>query len=207
MIVKKPLISIIDYGVGNHKSVYNSLSKLGFRSRITNDIELINSSDVLVLPGVGAFPEAMKKIKENGLINCLKDSYKRNKPLLGICLGMQLFTESSNEDIYTKGLGFIPGKCNMIKDKKGHIGWNSINLKEENKFLNKSNNKDFYFNHLYEYIGDEKFILANSFIKDSDKKIASIIKKENVIGLQFHPEKSQNCGLEILDNIIKYFLY
>ncbi len=202
--MRKILISIIDYGVGNQRSVLNSLRRIGFRSTISREKKELKMSDVLILPGVGTFPTAMDYLYKYDLVSFLKEAHQQNKPIIGICLGMQLLAESSTEVNFTTGLGLIPGKIESINDNKWHIGWNSLEIEEKDNLLKKNDGDSMYFNHSYSYKGPEKYIIANSRFENNN--IVSAIRKGNTIGLQFHPEKSQELGLELLKRLIEKFV-
>lgn len=200
--MSKTSIAIIDYGVGNHLSVLRTLRTLGYRAKISRDKDEIDKADVLVLPGVGAFPTAMYYLYKYDLVSYLKDAHKSCKPLIGICLGMQLFAECSKEIEFTSGLGLIPGCIEPIKEKKWHIGWNSIEASIEDNIFKLSDNESMFFNHSYCYEGPKEFIFATSSFDQKNNSIVSAIRKGKTVGLQFHPEKSQQSGLVLLDRII-----
>jgi glutamine amidotransferase len=192
-------VGVIDYGVGNHASVVNSLKRLGFRLRVSADPGTLDQADILLLPGVGAFPVAMFALKEKGLDQYLISAKAKGKPIIGICLGMQLLTSGSQEFGYTKGLDLIPGEIVPFKDSKWHIGWNAIATDPSNVLFGKSNGREFYFNHSYYYQGPEKYHAAQALEKET---FVCAIKKDKVVGIQFHPEKSQFAGLEFLETLI-----
>jgi len=206
-------ISIIDYGCGNLLSMKRALEKIGFQSKVTNNKEQILESDFLILPGVGAFKNAMKLLGENNLIDVLNDYVSnKKKRLLGICLGMQVLLTKSYEMGDHRGLDFIKGEVVQIKDKTKnrkmkipHISWSKI-------FLNKSNNEDklnfdylqleYYFVHSFLALTKEKSsILAYSNYEDV--LVPAIVMKDNILGCQFHPEKSGKNGLNFLKNLIE----
>lgn len=196
----KPIIGIIDYGLGNQASIYHTLRDLNYHARITSDQSVLSQSDLLLLPGVGAFSCAMESLVQRNLEDYLKNEAKKGRAILGICLGMQLLTESSSEYGVTKGLGLVPGSCVSFEDGIPHIGWNEVvELSSENKWIDAKQN-NFYFNHSYYYEGPEKYKLAQSFFTQD---FASIIRNENVVGIQFHPEKSQIAGRFLLKRIIE----
>ena len=202
-ITKQKTIGIVDYGIGNHNSVLRSIRRLGFRARVSNNINQLDESDILLLPGVGAFPVAMEKLHSLKLVDYLKASVQQNKPLIGICLGMQLLAESSTEYKFTKGLGLIPGTVEAIGEPRWHIGWNSLEAKENYPLLKASDGEVMYFNHSFTYRGPEEFVASSSRIKSNSSTIVSAIQRDTVIGLQFHPEKSQTAGLQLLKRIIQ----
>lgn len=205
-------IVIIDYGIGNVRSIFNAFSSQGLDPILSNNSEVILKADGLVLPGVGAFSHAMKNLKKYGLIDIIKDYAKTEKPLLGICLGMQLLLEGSEEFGYTDGIGLVKGKVIKLpinksnKAKLPHISWANIDTKAiawDNTILNDVHlNSEMYFIHSFAAnIENENEILSvtNYF----DITFCSSLKKGNIYGCQFHPEKSSKVGLKIINNFIK----
>ncbi len=199
MIAERYRVGVIDYGMGNIASLIGSLNKIGLNSIATSDRNILDSADLIILPGVGAFPAAMQELKNRDLNDYLIHNANSNKPIIGICLGMQLLSNGSYEKEYTHGLNLIPGHFIPFEGDKTHIGWSPLKLIKESNLMNKSNNEYFYFNHSYFYEGNEKYIIANSIFQN---QFASIIGQKKVIGLQFHPEKSQLSGLILLKNLI-----
>ena len=209
---KSSLITIVDYGMGNIKSIQKGFEKVGAKVLVSADPDEIRNAERVVIPGVGAFKIGMKVLLEKKIDSSLKDFVKKGNPLLGICLGMQMMMRSSEEQGLTSGLGLINGNVIRIpegsgkeKNKIPHIGWNKIyqenNLQES--ILKDVKEKDFfYFVHSFMcQIKNKKNILASS--KYNDCIITAAIQYENLIGLQFHPEKSSNIGLTILRNFLK----
>ena len=193
------MISIIDYGAGNLFSVKNALDYLGLESKITNSADDLRTADRLILPGVGAFPDAMRMLGETGLIDVIKQEVQR-KPLLGICLGMQMLFEKSYEFGETDGLGLIGGAVKLMKPEGNlpipHIGWNSLEFNEKCPLLNKCNNGEYvYFVHSFAAECDSKNVAAYC---DYGMKVPTLVFEGNVYGAQFHPEKSGETGLNIL---------
>jgi len=195
-------VAIVDYGMGNVKSIENAINHIGdFNITVTENRTVIQNADVIILPGVGAFPDAIKKLADKNLIDDLHDAVQQQKkPTLGICLGMQLLFESSEEKKLTRGLGWIPGEVLYLNPGAGlrvpHIGWNSLQIISDNSifsFLNED--KDFYFVHSLHARCDKRYVLATCDYGDA---IAAAVKNDNVIGMQFHPEKSQRNGLAAL---------
>ena len=184
------MITIIDYGMGNLKSVYNALKKVNFYCQISSEVTDIEMADKLILPGVGAFKDAMDNLQNLDLILPIRKKVNDGCPLLGICLGMQMLFEEGYECVLRKGLGF----------KIPHIGWNRLEFNRENKILNNINKESFvYYVHSFmatEMI-DENLI---AYSKYGDINIPGIVNKGNVYGMQFHPEKSGEVGLKILKN-------
>ncbi len=203
MINKK--ICIIDYGMGNIHSVYNALVSLNCNPIVTNKKEELNKADVFILPGVGAFPKAIDNLSKLNLIEEIKKQVlNKKKNILGICLGMQLFANSSEEGGFNKGLSLIPGKVidlsNQVKIRVPHIGWNSLKIYNNSLIFNKiPTEQDFYFVHRYFYQCDSKYKLA-----DTEYGIAftSAIQHNNIYGVQFHPERSHSMGIRLLKNFI-----
>ena len=204
-------VTIVDYSSGNISSVINSFKEVAQNKatiEVTSDLNKIKSSDKIVLPGQGSFKsciDALKKI--SGLNNTLNEFVIENKkPLLGICVGLQMFADVGYEENETKGLGWISGKVSKIDNQNGkfklpHIGWNQINILKDSKILKEvENNSHMYFVHSYEFIPkDNKVISATT---DYSTKVVCSVEKENIFGTQFHPEKSDKTGLKIIDNFI-----
>lgn len=188
------MIAIVDYGLGNIANVRRALEYLGYDVQLTKKPEELRQADALILPGVGHFGDAMRKLEADGLIPVLTE-LKDEKPFVGICLGMQLLYEESEEG-NVKGLGFLPGKIERIRTQLPvpHLGWNQ--LKSEDETLQ----KDVYFIHSYRAVPDE-LTVASAEYGGSD--VVGIVQKDNLIGIQFHPEKSGDAGLEILDRAMK----
>ena len=204
-------VTIVDYNSGNISSVINSfkeVAKDNVNIEITADLNKIKSSDKVVLPGQGSFKscvDALKKI--NGLIETLNEfAINNKKPLLGICVGLQMFADIGYEETETKGLGWISGKVSKIDNQNGkyklpHIGWNQINIIKQSKiFENIENNAHMYFVHSYEFLPDDKNVISAT--TDYSSNIVCSVEKENIFGTQFHPEKSDKIGLKIINNFI-----
>jgi len=194
-------IGIIDYNIGNWGSLRNALLKIGFGTIISQNHDELKKSDLLMLPGVGAFKPAINEIIKSGLDQLIYEMVKKDKPMIGICLGMQLLGRSSLENEYSKGLNLIPEDVIPIKKNSCHIGWNSIKIsKGREPLFNPSNDLNFYFNHSYGYPPNlSSSVYETTFNK---KTFTSIIKKGKIVGLQFHPEKSQKLGLKFLKELI-----
>ena len=198
------MITIIDYGMGNLKSVYNALKKVNFDCQISSEVTDIEMADKLILPGVGAFKDAMDNLQNLDLILPIRKKVNDGCPVLGICLGMQMLFDEGYECELRKGLGFIEGKIKLMNSKENlkipHIGWNRLEFNRENKILNNINKESFvYYVHSFmatEMI-DENLI---AYSKYGDINIPGIVNKGNVYGMQFHPEKSGEVGLKILKN-------
>ena len=200
-------IAIINYGMGNLRSVENAVRRLNFDPKIVSVPNELDNYDKIILPGVGSFKKAMKLLKENNWINSININVKeKKKHLFGICLGMQLLASESEEFGITKGLELIKGKIKFLgnlgcKLKIPQIGWNSIFIKKKHIFLKEiSNNIDFYFVNSYVFIPEEKsFEIAKT---NYGIDFCSIISKDNIFGAQFHPEKSSKAGRKILENFL-----
>ncbi|MFA5276239.1 MAG: imidazole glycerol phosphate synthase subunit HisH [Candidatus Omnitrophota bacterium] len=201
------MIAIIDYGMGNIHSVNKALQLLGAQTKITNNLKEIAQADKAVLPGVGAFDDAVLELEKQGLIKAIKDFVKSGKPLLGICLGLQLFFEESEEARSKKGLGLIKGSVKRFLHKDNlkipHMGWNQIKVINKTCPLFKGTNDDafVYFCHSYYPVPREHSVIAATC--DYGQEFAAAIAKDNLYGVQFHPEKSQKTGLNILEGFVK----
>jgi len=195
------MIAVIDYGAGNTKSVMRALEKNGIEAVLSQNREVISSADGLILPGVGAFPLAMEELEKRGLIQVIKEAVGKGTPLLGICLGMQLLVQSSDEHRYTKGFGFIPGGCKKIEASQNypvpHMGWNELKLTQDNDLTVGLADEYVYFVHSYAVDVPSEFILATC---EYQSDIPAIIADKNVYGTQFHPEKSGDIGHRLLRN-------
>ena len=203
------MIAVIDYGVGNLFSLLSSLNYIGLDTKLTNDIEEITNAKGIILPGVGAFRDAIGNLEKYGLKETLINEAKKGKPFLGICLGMQMLFEKSYEYGEYEGLGLINGTVEEIKKyipensdlKIPHMGWNSLIINErfkDDKILKDVDNNEYvYYVHSYFAKTDMKNIVAYS---EYGTKIPGIVKNENVYGMQFHPEKSGDTGLKLLKN-------
>ena len=204
-------VTIVDYSSGNISSVVNSFKEVGqnkAKIEVTSDLEKIKASDKIVLPGQGSFKscvDALNKIR--GLNDALNEFVLVNKkPLLGICVGLQMFADVGYEETETKGLGWISGKVSKIDNQNGkyklpHIGWNQINILKDSKiFKQVENNSHMYFVHSYEFVPTDKTVISAT--TDYSTKVVCSVEKENLFGTQFHPEKSDKTGLKIINNFI-----
>ena len=204
-------VTIVDYKSGNISSVINSFKEVAkdkVTIEVTSDLDKIKSSDKIVLPGQGSFKSCVDALNNiDGLTDTLNEfAITNKKPLLGICVGLQMFADIGYEETETKGLGWISGKVLKIDNQNGkfklpHIGWNQINIVKNSKiFKDIENNSHMYFVHSYEFVPkDEKVISATT---DYSSNIVCAVEKENILGTQFHPEKSDRIGLKIIDNFI-----
>ncbi|MGN0677528.1 MAG: imidazole glycerol phosphate synthase subunit HisH [Ruminococcus sp.] len=195
------MIAIIDYGAGNIFSVKNALDYLGLESQLTSDKDFIKSADEIILPGVGAFPSAMKMLENSGLIDTIK-SESQKKPFLGICLGMQLIFEKGYEFEECDGLGLIKGDVRKIESENliiPHMGWNKLEFLNSCRLLDGLGDNEYvYFVHSYKAVCDDKDISA--YCEYGGKVPALVHDGKYVYGAQFHPEKSGKTGLKILEN-------
>lgn len=198
--MSKITIGVVDYGVGNQTSVRQAFHKLKLRCRVTDDTSILNACDLLVLPGVGAFQPALRALKLKGLDQFLLERAREQKPILGICLGMQLLTESSMEHGYCKGLGLIPGDICPIGEPRWHIGWNTVECVGHDPLFETVNSQSFYFNHSYVYKGSNQYVICKSYV--GVVSFASVIRYNLIVGIQFHPEKSQVAGHTLLGKIV-----
>jgi glutamine amidotransferase len=204
-------VTIVDYQSGNISSVINSFKQVAKEKvslEVTSDLNKIKSSDKLILPGQGSFKSCIDSLNSiSGLVETLKDfAIINKKPLLGICVGLQIFGDVGYEESETKGLGWVSGKVTKIdnqnnKYKLPHIGWNEIEIIKESKiFKNIKNNSHMYFVHSYEFVPEDKSVISAT--TDYSTKIVCSVEKDNLFGTQFHPEKSDKTGLKIIENFI-----
>ena len=201
--MKNQEVCILDYGSGNVGSVYNLLNRLNYKIKISNESSDIKNSSHLILPGVGAFGDSIEKIKSKIPVDLLKDEVcSKKKPFLGICVGMQLLADISEENGIHNGFGWIEGRIKKLPNKNikmPHMGWNNIKVVNKNPLIKPQEN-DYYFVHSYYF----DCINKNDVVAETTYGInfASIINKENVYGCQFHPEKSSKQGLNIIKDFI-----
>ncbi len=194
------MIGIIDYGAGNLFSLKNALDFLDLKNRITSSAEEIKDADQLILPGVGAFPDAMRMLEKSGLKETIVEEAGR-KPLLGICLGMQILFDYGHEFETVKGLGLIPGEVNRIVApglKIPHMGWSDIKIENKCELSKGIKNDDlFYYVHSYKAVTEKQYV---SIYSEYGEYIPGLVFKDKVYGTQFHPEKSGEIGLNLLRN-------
>ena len=204
-------VTIVDYNSGNISSVINSFKEVAKNKvniEVTSDLKTIKTSDKVVLPGQGSFKSCIDGLNRiTGLTDTLNEfALERKKPLLGICVGLQMFADVGYEEVETKGLGWISGKVSKIDNQRGkfklpHIGWNEINIMKNSKiFKGIENNSHMYFVHSYEFVPEDKNVISAT--TDYSSNIVCSAEKENIFGTQFHPEKSDKIGLKIIDNFI-----
>lgn len=198
--MKTPVIAVVDYGVGNLKSVTNAMAYLGHDAFITGDPDELERADAIILPGVGAFPDAAEKLRGPGLDQVLIAQAER-KPILGICLGMQLLFDGGNEVRECKGLGLVHGRVERIQTERKlpHIGWNSLSFQNNSPLFRGLEDGAFvYFVHTFcGYADDEADVIART---EYGPSVVAAVAHGNVYGCQFHPEKSGETGLQILKN-------
>ncbi|MBV4418670.1 imidazole glycerol phosphate synthase subunit HisH [Clostridium tyrobutyricum] len=195
------MISIVDYGMGNLRSVQKALEFIGAEAEITDDNDKILNSRGIILPGVGAFPDAMDNIKKLGIDTVLNEAVNEGTPLMGICLGMQLLFDESEEVRNTKGLGFLKGKIKKfnVDLKIPHMGWNNLIIDSDCEILKdvKEGSYVYFVHSYYAQIQEEEVLKAHSFYGINTP---AVVSKGNVFGLQFHPEKSGEPGMQMLKN-------
>ena len=204
-------ITIVDYNSGNISSVINSFKEVAkdkVNIEVTSNLAKIKSSDKVILPGQGSFKSCVDALNNiNDLVDTLNEfAINQKKPLLGICVGLQMFADIGYEEIETKGLGWITGKVSKIDNQNGkfklpHIGWNEIKIVKDSKIFKNINNKShMYFVHSYEFVPSDKNVISAT--TDYASNIVCSVEKENIFGTQFHPEKSDKMGLRIIKNFI-----
>ncbi|HIP56305.1 MAG TPA: imidazole glycerol phosphate synthase subunit HisH [Arcobacter sp.] len=200
------MIAIVDYNMGNLASVYNACKLLDAKADIVSNPKELIKYDRVILPGVGAFADAMDSLQKTGMYDAVKEFASSGKPMVGICLGMQLLFESSEEFGDTKGLGLVPGKVvsfdktkmNMNEHKVPHVGWNKI-FNKDSQLFDGLENPYLYFVHSFHAITDDKYVLGTTHY---GYDFVSAVQKDNVYGFQPHPEKSHDNGIQILKNFI-----
>jgi len=198
---------VIDYGVGNIQSVANALKFLGYQHRVSSSSRELASADAYILPGVGAFGEGMKNLRRLDLISPLGEQViGRKKPILGLCLGMQLLAEDSAELGFHKGLGWIEGHITRLPaspaERVPHVGWNNVSVRNQAPLFSRTDAEpNFYFDHSYQFICPESYVAATC---DYGPGFIAAVQKGNIFGVQFHPEKSQNSGLKLLRGLFHH---
>lgn len=201
------MIAIIDYGMGNLRSVQKGFERAGYEAEVTGEIGKITSARGVVLPGVGAFQACMENLERFGLIEPIREVVRQNKPFLGICLGFQLLFSESEEFGLQKGLDLLPGRVVGFNARDGlkipHMGWNRIDKKKETPFLEGISSGDYvYFVHSYYVRPENSSLVATT--TDYEKPFVSSIATDHLFACQFHPEKSQELGLRILSNFGRF---
>ena len=198
-------VTIIDYGVGYVHSVANALNLLGYKIKISRSTTDIQQADALILPGVGAFEEAINNLRSFMLEDLLNEEViNHKKPILGICVGMQMLAEASHENGFHKGLGWIKGEVKKLDLPKPYsipqVGWNNIQIINSQPLFNlSSQDTHFYFDHSYHFECDEQYLAA---VSEYGCRITAAVRKDNIYGVQFHPEKSQTSGLKLFRSFL-----
>lgn len=192
-------VGIVDYGVGNLTSVWRALHSLGFRSRISDDPAVLDAVDLLLLPGVGAFPAAMDALHRRGLVDYLRAQGRFGRPMVGICLGMQLLAEVSHEHGITAGLGLVPGRVVPLEAGRWHIGWNTLEVVDRSDMFAASDGRAMYFNHSFACDVPAEYVAGVARLESA---FPVMLRRGNIVGLQFHPEKSQSAGRQLVANVI-----
>lgn len=198
---------VIDYGVGNIRSVVNALNFLGYNPRLSGKKRDIETADIYIFPGIGAFPEAMKNLEGLDIINSLSHQVlDLKKPILGICLGMQVLAEDSEEYGLHQGLGWIKGHIKKMPQSRQakipHIGWNPVSINKKFPLFSRTNSAPaFYFDHSFEFVCRKDSIAASC---RHGRDVVAAIQRDNIFGVQFHPEKSQIQGLKLLKGFLNY---
>jgi glutamine amidotransferase len=199
------VIAIINYGLGNLHSVQKAAAYVGGKAVVTDDVQVILSADKIILPGVGAFADGMKGLESRGLVPIIREAVVLKKPFLGICLGMQLLFEMSEEQGQHQGLGLLAGKVIFFKQpgiKVPQIGWNQVEISKQSYLMNGIQGGEyFYFNHSYYCIPENNEDVLTT--TDYGVRFSSSVESGNIFGVQFHPEKSQKSGLKILKNFVE----
>ncbi|HXH73882.1 MAG TPA: imidazole glycerol phosphate synthase subunit HisH [Bacteriovoracaceae bacterium] len=199
------MIAIINNNMGNIKSVSRALDLLGAENIITSDVNEIKQASKLILPGVGNFAEASRRLRQSGLMDLIKsEALDNKKPLLGICLGMQLLFDKSYEDGENEGLGLIPGMVKSLSDRPHklavpHMGWNDLKVKESRLLKGIPTGECFYFVHSFEAKCDSKYISATT---EYGEDVVAAVEHDNIYGVQFHPEKSQASGIQLIKTFV-----
>ncbi|MHA1682119.1 MAG: imidazole glycerol phosphate synthase subunit HisH [Promethearchaeota archaeon] len=202
-------IKIIDYGMGNLRSIQKGLEHVGAQATLTSDVKEIEDANAIVLPGVGAFEDAMKNLNRSGLIDVIKKKVEQGTPFLGVCLGLQLLFDESTEGGLFEGLGMLPGRVDKfppsINLKIPHMGWNALSFKDKDHFFLEGIDEGtyVYFVHSYHAITPDENIVATS---DYGYNFPAIVRntRGNLVATQFHPEKSSEKGLQMLKNFLNY---
>ncbi|QUL37338.1 imidazole glycerol phosphate synthase subunit HisH [Erythrobacter sp. JK5] len=193
-------IGIVDYGVGNQASVWRALHQLGYRCRVSSDPAKLDETDILFLPGVGSFPAAMEQLHAHDLVGYLKQAAHGGKPFVGLCLGMQLLAERSHEHGLTAGLGLIPGEVVPFDGGGWHIGWNAIERIGDDPLFAACDGMAMYFNHSFIFRAPREYQV---YAARTDAVFPVGVRRGNLVGMQFHPEKSQEAGRALLRSLVE----
>ena len=198
-------VAVVDYDAGNTLSVTRALEKVGARVYLTSDPEEVLTADAVVLPGVGAFGDCVRKLKERGMDEACLETYRAGKPFLGVCIALQVFFEASEESPGVEGLGILPGKVVRFDVgglKVPHIGWNELDVVREHPILEGLSGEDFYFVHSYHPEPEEDSDLLGE--SDYGGRFCAAAGRENLAAVQFHPEKSSRAGLKLYENFLSW---
>ena len=201
------MIVVVDYGMGNLRSVSKALEHLGGKVRVSSKVKDLETCDKMVLPGVGAFQDASEELKSRELFEPVLAHLKKQKPFLGVCLGLQLLFETSEENPGSQGFAAYPGKVQLFRSKGvkvPHMGWNQVKFKQDHPiFKGVSDNSYFYFVHSYYAVPKNPDLVAGA-CQYGDEEFAAIVAKDHMVATQFHPEKSQDAGLKLLSNFLEW---
>ena len=198
-------VAIVDYDAGNTLSVTRALEKVGAKVDLTPDPERVLAADAVVLPGVGAFGDCMRKLRERGMDEACREAFRRGKPFLGVCVALQVVFESSGESPGVEGLGLMPGKVVRFEGdglKVPHIGWNELSLVRDHPVISGLDGEAFYFVHSYYPEPEERRDLIGE--TDYGTRFCSVAGRENLVAVQFHPEKSSRAGLKLYGNFLAW---
>lgn len=197
-------VGIVDYGVGNLASVAGAVREAGHRALVSSDRAILAAADLLILPGVGAFPPAMASLDSHGLTDFLKAQAAAGQPLLGICLGMQLLAERSMENGSTEGLGLIAGEVRPDNRGLRHIGWNRIRAQRDSGWIDGADGDFVYFNHSYYFRAANGAVVATASREgeNGEGEIVAAVQRDHIVGVQFHPEKSQSVGRGLMERLV-----
>ncbi len=198
-------VAVVDYDAGNTLSVIRALEKVGASVDLTPDPERVAAADAVVLPGVGAFGDCMKKLRKRGMDEACRETYESGKPFLGVCVALQVFFEGSEESPGAEGLGFFPGTVVRFKADKlkvPHMGWNQLSLKKEHPVLDGLDGEAFYFVHSYYPEPEESEDVIGT--SDYGVEFCAAAGRENLAAVQFHPEKSSRAGLKLYENFLSW---
>jgi len=201
------MIGIVDINMGNLRSVANAVYNLGFDPSLTKPGESLDEFSHLVLPGVGAFHTASERLREHGLNGAIRSFAASGRPVLGICLGMQLLADQGEEGALTSGLGLIPGRVIRLEPGEGrripHVGWNNVTLRKQHPvFTDVKPGRDFYFVHSFHFAPEDSDHICG--VTEYGVNFCSVVARKNVLGLQFHPEKSQLNGMRLLEGFCRW---
>jgi glutamine amidotransferase len=205
-MTSKPQIAVVDYGMGNRRSVQKALEHVGAGATITRDPGRLQAADALVVPGVGAFPRAMHNLGSYGLIEIIRAHANQGRPLLGICLGMQLLFDSSEEHEPTPGLGLISGTVTRLdagSKRLPHIGWNEVRFERGSRLTNELPATGCPFYHVHSFVARPANLETVTGTAEYGERFATLVESRNVYGAQFHPEKSSAHGLQMLRNFVR----